>query len=229
MNRPVAHCLLSCVLGVTSVGADRPPNVVFIFADDIGYGDFNGHRGDAFRSATTQANGELDVERPWRGEFDTPNLDRMAAEGTDFQQFMVCSPVCSPSRVAAMTGHFPSRYRVHQHFASHADNVERGMPDFLDPSAPMLPRMLSQAGYRTGHFGKWHLSGGGIKDAPSTDQYGFDESAVYVGPGPHVFTGTKYAGLAETAQQAEPASYLERRRYGSRGGLHSQVCGSLST
>jgi N-acetylgalactosamine-6-sulfatase len=48
-----------------------------------------------------------------------------------------------------MTGHYPARYSVHQHFAAPAQNHERGMPDWLDPKAPTLPRYLKQAGYRT--------------------------------------------------------------------------------
>ena len=208
MFRSIALCLLTCCCLVTSTLADRPPNIIFIFADDMGFGDLNCHRDEAFQSAPRQPNGDLDIEEPWRGKVHTPHLDRMASEGSDFTQFMVANPVCSPSRVAMMTGHFPSRHRVHQHFASHADNVARGMPDYLDPNVPMLPRMLQQAGYRTGHFGKWHLSGGSVGNAPPPTEYGFDRSAVYVGGGPHVFDGTQYAALAKTAQHAEPASYL---------------------
>jgi N-acetylgalactosamine-6-sulfatase len=116
----------------------------------------------------------------------------MAREGTDFWSFTVVNPVCSPSRTGIVTGQFPSRWGVHQHFASHSQNVERSMPDWLDPEAPLLPRMLKSAGYRTGHFGKWHLSGGAIRDAPLPKAYGYDEAAVWTGPGRHVFQGTDY-------------------------------------
>jgi enoyl-CoA hydratase/carnithine racemase len=54
------------------------------------------------------------------------------------------------------------------------------MPDWLDPKAPTTPRLLKAAGYRTGHFGKWHLGVG----KPTMADYGIDESAVYHGPGP---------------------------------------------
>ena len=74
-----------------------------------------------------------------------------------------------------MTGQFPARHSVHGHFASVDSHIKRNMPDWLDPDAPMLPRMLQQAGYTTAHFGKWHLSNTHVPDAPSPLQYGYDE------------------------------------------------------
>jgi len=52
---------------------------------------------------------------------------------------------------------YPARFSVHQHFADPEQNHQRGMPDWLDPKAPSLPRFLKQAGYRTAHSGKWQL------------------------------------------------------------------------
>lgn len=149
--------------------AERPPNIVFIYADDLGWGDLACH-------------GHPHIQ--------TPHLDRMAREGTDFHQFVVANPVCSPSRTAINTGQYPSRHGVHQHFASHQQNVARGMPDWLSTDAPSLPRLLKEAGYRTAHYGKWHLSGGGIKDAPLPSAYGYNDAAVYTGPGRNVFQGS---------------------------------------
>ena len=165
------------------------PNIVFIYADDLGWGDLACH-------------GHPEIE--------TPHLDQLAKEGTDFHQFTVCNPVCSPSRVAIVTGKFPARYSVHQHFSSHRQNVERGMPDWLDPTVPLLPRILKEAGYATAHYGKWHLSGGGIDAPPATVEYGYDDAAVYVGPGPHVFAGTDYAKMTEesSAHDHQAASFL---------------------
>jgi N-acetylgalactosamine-6-sulfatase len=157
-----AVALSVCIALAAGAAAPRP-NIVFILADDWGWGDLSCH-------------GHPTVH--------TPNLDRLAAEGIDFYQFNVCNPVCSPSRTAAMTGHYPARYGVHEHFADHQLNINRGMPDWLDPRAPTLPRMLQQAGYRTGHFGKWHLTNREILDAPPPADYGFDESAVFNGPAP---------------------------------------------
>jgi arylsulfatase A-like enzyme len=155
---------LSMISVLAIRAAAEPPNIVFIFADDWGWGDLSCH-GHAY--------------------LQTPNIDRVASEGIDFQQFNVCNPVCSPSRTAAMTGHLPARYCVHQHFAEHELNRQRGMPDWLDPKVVMLPRLLQQAGYRTGHFGKWHLTNATIADAPRVQEYGFDESAGFNGPPPH--------------------------------------------
>jgi N-acetylgalactosamine-6-sulfatase len=152
------------------------PNILFIYADDWGWGDLGCHG---------------------RANLKTPNLDRLAKEGTDFEQFVVCNPVCSPSRTAIVTGHYPARHLVHQHFASHAENVARGMPDWLDPKVTLLPRIMKEAGYATGHFGKWHLSGGGKDiDAPLPAEYGYDDAAVWTGPGKSVFEGTSVADKA---------------------------------
>lgn len=172
------------------VHAAPRPNILFIYADDLGYGDLAcyGHP-----------------------HIQTPNLDRMAREGILFRDFTVVNPVCSPSRTGIMTGQFPSRWGVHQHFASREQNLERGMPDWLDPDAPLLPRMLKQAGYRTAHYGKWHLSsGGGFDDAPLPEAYGFDDAAVWTGPGRHVFDGTNRQSdlQAGAAHDQDAASWL---------------------
>jgi len=158
----ILTCLLTAQLAVLSVVAAAPtkPNIVFIFADDWGWGDLSCHG------------------HPW---LKTPYLDGLAREGTDYQQFNVLNPVCSPSRTAVMTGHYPARYSIHQHFAAPAQNHARNMPDWLHPKAPTLPRFLKQAGYRTAHFGKWHLTNAQTPGAPLPAAYGFDEASVFNG------------------------------------------------
>jgi arylsulfatase A-like enzyme len=141
--------------------ADRPPNVIFILTDDQGWGDaaFAGH--------------------PYTI---TPNLDRFAREGTWLRQFYVAATVCSPSRAGFMTSHAPARHLIHGHFAAHEQNLARSMPNWLDPHAVTLPRLLQQAGYATAHFGKWHLGSG--PGAPPPEEYGFDVSKTVNANGP---------------------------------------------
>ncbi len=136
----------------TSVRAESRPNVIFILADDLGWGDLGCYGNKLAR---------------------TPNLDRLAKEGLRFTNFYVNSPVCSPTRTGFMTGRFPSALRIHGHFATPEQNEARGMPQALDPTTPMLPRALKAAGYATGHFGKWHL--GDVQPV----EYGIDERKVY--------------------------------------------------
>ena len=161
MAARLSTLLLMLLFSAGAQGAVRP-NIIFIFADDWGYGDLGIH-GSTFCK--------------------TPRLDRMAAEGNDFQSFTVNHTVCSPSRTAVMTGHFPARHSVHQHFATVAHHQRAGMPDWLDPQAPMLPRMLKEAGYATAHFGKWHLCNNMIPDGPLPTAYGYDEFGAFNLPG----------------------------------------------
>jgi len=142
----------------TRLKAAEKPNILFIFADDWGWGDLSCH-------------GHPYVK--------TPNIDRLAREGTDFHRFTVSSGVCSPSRTAVMTGHFPARYNIDGHFAWVPSNARRNMPDWLDPKAPLLPRLLQTAGYATAHYGKWHLSNNMIPDSPVPGKYGYDEYGAF--------------------------------------------------
>lgn len=107
------------------------PNIVFIFADDWGWGDLSCH-GHPYVKA--------------------PNIDRLAKEGTDFHRFTVASGVCSPSRTAVMTGQFPARFNIDGHFAWVPSNAKRNMPDWLDTDAITMPRLLQSAGYAISWF-----------------------------------------------------------------------------
>lgn len=129
------------------------PNILFIFADDWGWGDLSAH-------------GHPYVK--------TPNIDRLVKEGTDFQRFTVASGVCSPSRTAVLTGQFPARHNINGHFAWVPQNAKRNMPDWLDYETTLLPKLLQQNGYATAHFGKWHLSNNMIPDSPTPAKYGYD-------------------------------------------------------
>jgi len=159
-----------CVLGAVACAAEHAvvagesrPNFIFILTDDQGWGDagFAGH--------------------PY---VRTPALDRLQREGSWLQQFYVAATVCSPSRTAFMTGQYPARHAIHGHLSTAEQNAARAMPNWLNPQAPMLPRLLQQAGYATAHFGKWHLGHG--EGAPPPSDYGFDVSKVVNGNGPRL-------------------------------------------
>ena len=157
---------LTLGLGLEVSARDAPTNILFIFADDWGWGDLSCH-------------GHPYVK--------TPNIDRLAKEGTDFHRFTTASGVCSPSRTAIMTGHFPARYNIDGHFAWVPSNARRNMPDWLDPKAPLLSRFLKSAGYATAHYGKWHLANDMIPDAPFPSEYSFDEYGAFNCSGPQMY------------------------------------------
>ena len=146
-----ALLIANVALGAEDNASSRPPNIVFILADDLGWGDLGcyGHP-----------------------HIKTPHLDRLAAQGTLFTQFYVNGSVCSPSRTAFLTGQFPARHRIHGHLAQHQQNEARGMPNWLDPSVPLLTRQLKAAAYAISHFGKWHLGNG--EGAPDPGAYSID-------------------------------------------------------
>lgn len=132
------------------------PNVLIIFIDDMGYGDLSCY-----------GNPQLQ----------TKNIDALAGKGTRFTQFYTNSPVCSPSRVAMLTGQYPVRHRIYTYLADRKRNSENGMPHFLPASVPTLAKMMQANGYATAHIGKWHLGGGrDVGDAPLPTEYGFDKS-----------------------------------------------------
>lgn len=148
--------LSALLLTALPAAAERRPNIVMIFIDDMGWGDFS-----CFGNAEAR----------------TPNIDALAAGGIRFTQFYVNSPICSPSRCALTTGQYPQRWKITSYLNNRADNERRGMSQWLDPKAPVLARMLKEGGYATGHFGKWHLGGQrDVDDAPPITAYGFDAS-----------------------------------------------------
>lgn len=112
-----------------SLAADRPPNVVIIFVDDMGYGDL----------ACYGAKG-----------YSTPNLDRMAAEGMKFTDFYVGQPICSASRAALLTGCYPVRVGI---LGALSPESKVGISDH----EILLPQLLKKRGYATALYGKWHL------------------------------------------------------------------------
>jgi arylsulfatase A-like enzyme len=181
---PIIMSLFALTCGLLRLDAAEPvrPNIVFIYADDWGWGDLSCHG------------------NTW---LQTPNLDRLFSEGTEFPQFNVMNPVCSASRVALMTGRYPARYSVHQHLASPELNRKMNQVDWLDPQAPTLAKFLRQAGYRTGHFGKWHLTNNQTQEAPLPEAYGYQTNSVFNGG-----AGWRSAGLHDTA--ADTIAFIKK-------------------
>ena len=130
-------CLLCVFVALREAPAAEPstPNIVFLFADDAGFGDFGcyGH--------------------PYAR---TPNIDQLAKDGTRFTQFYATGITCCPSRTGFMTSKFPATYPTYPANGGFAERIT-------------ITELLRNAGYRTGHFGKWHI---GPNQEPGT--YGID-------------------------------------------------------
>lgn len=144
---------------------DDRPNIIFILTDDMGFSDIG----------------------CFGGQFvPTPNIDRLAKSGRKFTQYYSAAPICSPSRAGFLTGMYPGRWNFATYLDNKKHNKNAEQADFLDPAAPSIGRFFKNAGYATGHFGKWHMGGGrDVKDAPGFEQYGFDEHAsTYESPDP---------------------------------------------
>ena len=124
----------------------RPPNIIVILADDLGYGDLSSY-------------GAKDL--------DTPNVDRLVREGMKFTNFYANCPVCSPTRAALLSGRYQESVGVPGVIRTHSTNSW----GLLDPNAALLPAALKTAGYRTAMFGKWHL---GLGEPNLPNLRGFD-------------------------------------------------------
>ncbi|HBV66490.1 MAG TPA: arylsulfatase [Rhodopirellula sp.] len=166
--------LISCT---TSVGAQKLPNIIIIYADDLGYGDLSCYNPQA--------------------AYRTPRLDQMAAEGIRFTDAHSPSTICSPSRYGLFSGQ-----QIYRSTGRGGGAFEGpGGPSYLKPGTLTLPEMLRKQGYHTGIFGKWHVGltwvdqnnqrlGGGFKNSLLIDYEkstplvdgpnarGFDESFV---------------------------------------------------
>ena len=124
----------------------RPPNIVLILVDNVGWGEFGVYGGGALRGAPT------------------PRIDKLASEGVRFLNFNVESD-CVPTRSALMTGRHPIRTGA-------LNSVPAGLPQGLTPWEITLPQLLVGRGYATGIFGKWHL---GDRQGRYPNDRGFDE------------------------------------------------------
>ena len=129
------------------------PNILFILADDLGYGDLSCYG---------------------RPDYETPNLDRLAAQGVRFANAYSASPVCTPTRCAFVTGRYPARTQVglEEPLTEKGDLGERAKVLGLPPDHPTVASLLKQVGYHSALIGKWHL---GYLPNFGPIQSGFDE------------------------------------------------------
>ena len=124
-------------------GSQRP-NIVFILADDLGWADLPVY-GNRFNEA--------------------PNLTRMAEEGIRFTEAYAAAPVCSPARASIMSGQYPARVGIIDFIPGHRRPYEKvqvpeNRTQYLPPQVYTFAEALTDAGYVTGYFGKWHLGEG---------------------------------------------------------------------
>ncbi|MCP4888522.1 MAG: arylsulfatase [Planctomycetaceae bacterium] len=129
-------CLISCL----AWAAEQPPNIIYIMADDLGYGDL---------SCFGQT------------KFETPNIDRIASEGVTFTDYYAGSTVCAPTRCVLMTG----MHTGHTFVRGNREVQPEGQAP-MPADIVTLPRLLKQAGYTTGMFGKWGLGAPGSESDP---------------------------------------------------------------
>jgi len=149
---PVVWAAQVLAAGLLPAAATARPNIVLLLADDLGYRDLG-----CFGSTAVE----------------TPHLDRLAAEGLKLTDFYAASAVCTPTRASILTGRYPLRFDIRQHF--------RDIDRFLPTSATTIAELLRDAGYATAHVGKWHLGGLHVDpagrrstDQPGPRQHGFE-------------------------------------------------------
>ena len=162
--RVAALMLLATALGA----AEQRPNVVLILADDLGWSQIGANGGEAYR---------------------TPHIDRLASDGMRFTNAYSSAAVCSPTRAALMSGLYPARLHLTDHIkGSNPKGKPLLQPEWhkrLDLEVTTVAEVFRRNGYRTAHFGKWHLSQD--KRPPASlpynpDKQGFDDVLVTYKP-----------------------------------------------
>ena len=144
--------LFLCLLGaISALSAKRPPNVIYILADDLGYGDLSCYG---------------------QTKFTTPNIDRLAHEGMQFSQHYSGSTVCAPSRCALLTG----QHTGHAWIRGNDPVMPEGQMA-MPADSYTLGHLFQDAGYQTGIFGKWGLGAPDSEAEPL--KMGFDRFYGY--------------------------------------------------
>jgi len=183
---------LACLLlaGLTSLrAAETPPNIVILFADDLGINDLG-------------CFGRKDQR--------TPNLDQLAAQGARFTQAYAAASVCSASRAALLTGQSPARLKITTFLTGRSDRASHRLLSapinlHLPAGVPTLPELLKTKGYVSTAIGKWHLGGKGHQP---TD-HGFDD---YVPGRPNPGAESPQGGKGELGQAEAAVKFIERSK-----------------
>src|SRR3954470_5788593 len=164
---------------VTEAAEQRPPNVVFILADDLGWADL-GCYGSTF--------------------YETPNLDRLASQSVRFTQAYAACPVCSPTRASILTGKYPARLHLTDWLPGRPDMPTQKLrrPAFtkhLELEEVTIAEALRDAGYATGMVGKWHL--GGPAFYPEKQGFDVNVAGCELGHPPSYFSPYKIPNLKD--------------------------------
>lgn len=167
------------------------PNIILIYVDDMGIGD------------ASYTGSELEL---------TPNIDRLAKNGKIFTKYYTTAPVCSPSRVGVLTGNYHIRWGINTFLNNKKFNRNTKQQDYLDSMAPTLGKLLKKTGYKTAHYGKWHLGGGrDVTNAPPITAYGFDDYvSTYESPDPDpLLTSTNWISApSDSIKRWERTAYF---------------------
>ena len=162
------------------------PNLLFILADDLGYGDLSCYG---------------------RPDYQTPNLDRLAAQGVRLVNAYSASPVCTPTRCGFITGRYPARTRVglEEPLTERGDLGEKGKTLGLPPEYPTIASLLKRSGYQTALIGKWHL---GYLPNFGPVQSGFDEFFGIMSGAVDFFTHQDMRGDADLYEGKVPVERI---------------------
>ena len=159
------------------------PNIVFILADDMGWGDLSCYG---------------------RPDYRTPNIDLLASQGTKFTDAYSASAICTPTRCGYITGRYPARFKIGLEEPLIVTNSKVG----LEPNQPSIASLLKQSGYDTALIGKWHL---GFRPEWGPNAHGFDEFfGILAGAGDYFLhkNGLGKPDLYENLTPVERNGYL---------------------
>ena|SRR5436189_2011625 len=182
MRRNIFILLFSFSFNFLSAQKDARPNIIYIMTDDLGYADLSCYG---------------------RKDYQTPNLDKLCAQGVKFMNAYAAAPVCTPTRVAFITGRYPARLTVGL-YEPIADDSLVG----LTSETPSIATLLKKAGYETYLVGKWHL---GYQPEHTPNKNGFDYFFGFKSGATEYISHTAFRGepdLYENDKPIEKSGYI---------------------